>query len=120
MKELGLTPAIETSGRLGAVHRAGALTFPKARSTESKYRSTPKRMKKMPKPVVPMPISATGKEVLVGWALGCGWGTGTFPHPHWTGAFWGWAGKIPFPARNLGLCSWGMMGQEGRMGTNLL
>lgn len=48
--------------------------FPKARSTESKYRSTPKRMKKMPKPVVPTPISATGEEVVMGWALECGWG----------------------------------------------
>lgn len=50
------------------------ITFPKARSTESKYRSTPKRMKKMPKPVVPTPISATGEEVVMGWALECGWG----------------------------------------------
>lgn len=64
---------------MGAVHRAGALTFPKARSTESKYRSTPKRMKKMPKPAVPTPISATGEKVVVRWALGWGWGPWKFP-----------------------------------------
>lgn len=52
------------------VRRAGTLTFPKARSTESKYRSIPRRMKKAPKPVMPTPISATGKEAVVGGALG--------------------------------------------------
>lgn len=68
---LGLaSQAVETSGRLvrGGM-QAGGLTFPKARSTESKYRSIPKRMKKMPKPVVPTPISAMGKKVGVGWTL---------------------------------------------------
>ena len=34
------------------------LTFPKARSTESKYKSIPKRMKKRPKPTSPTPIPA--------------------------------------------------------------
>lgn len=28
----------------------------------------------------------------------------------------GWGGKIPFLSRNFGLCSWGMMGQEGKDG----
>lgn len=36
------------------------LTFPKARSTESKYKSTPKRMKKRPKPTSPTPIPVVG------------------------------------------------------------
>lgn len=36
------------------------LTFPKARSTESKYKSIPKRMKKRPKPTSPTPIPAEG------------------------------------------------------------
>lgn len=73
---------------VGRVRRAGALTFPKARSTESKYRSTPRRMKKAPKPVTPTPISATGKEVVVGGALGRGRGLG-FPSDPWTGALGG-------------------------------
>lgn len=73
-RNLGLPPAIEISGRLGVVRGSRALTFPKARSTESKYRNTPKRMKKMPKPVVPTPISATDKEAVMGQALGRGWG----------------------------------------------
>lgn len=70
------------------VHRAGRLTFPKARSTESKYRSVPKRMKKMPKPAVPTPISAMGKEVVVGWVWGASWDASAPPSP-WTGALWG-------------------------------
>lgn len=36
------------------------LTFPKARSTESKYKSTPKRTKKIPKPTSPTPIPVWG------------------------------------------------------------
>lgn len=54
----------------GEAHRVGGLTFPKARSTESKYRRIPKRMKKIPNPVMPTPISATGKDV--GGGDGCG------------------------------------------------
>lgn len=67
------------SGDLTQVHRAGRLTFPKASSTESKYRSIPKRMKKMPKPVVPTPISAMGKEVVVGWVWGASWDAAAAP-----------------------------------------
>lgn len=58
--ELGDDPP----GHPGEIPRTGALTFPKARSTESKYRSIPKRMKKMPKPVMPTPISAKGEGSL--------------------------------------------------------
>ena len=90
-RNLGLAPAIEIPGRLGVVHRSGALTFPKARSTESKYRNTPKRMKKMPKPVVPTPISATGKKAVMGWALGRGWDRCPL----------GVVSEIPFPSASV-------------------
>lgn len=54
----------DSPGYPGEVPSPRVLTFPKAKSTESKYRSIPKRMKKRPKPVMPTPISAKGKESL--------------------------------------------------------
>lgn len=106
------------NGDLRQVHRAWGLTFPKARSTESKYRSIPKRIKKMPKPVVPTPISAMGKEVVVGWALGSSLGCWNFPPlplDRCPLGGRGWRGSIAIQ-ESWPLCSQGMTGGEGKGG----